>query len=38
MTQEERDMMETVLRTAQRNSGKDSIDIRKLVTDRKSVV
>ena len=33
MTQEERDMMETVLRTAQRNSGKDSIDIRKLVTN-----
>lgn len=33
MTQEERDMMETVLRTAQRNSGRDSIDIRKLVTN-----
>ena len=33
MTQEERDMMETVLRTAQRNSGKDSIDIRKLLTN-----
>ena len=32
MTQEEREMMETVLRTAQRNSGKDSIDIRKLMT------
>lgn len=31
MTQDERDMMETVLRTAQRNSGKDSIDIRKLL-------
>ena len=33
MTQEERDMMETVLRTAQRNSGKDSIDVRKLLTN-----
>ena len=33
MTPEERDMMETVLRTAQRNSGKDSIDIRKLLTN-----
>ena len=33
MTQEEREMMETVLRTAQRNSGKDSIDIRKLMTN-----
>ncbi len=32
MTQEEREMMETVLRTAQRNSGKDSIDVRKLLT------
>jgi protein involved in polysaccharide export with SLBB domain len=32
MTQEERDMMTTVLRTAQRNSGKDSIDISKLIT------
>ena len=31
MTQEEREMMETVLRTAQRNSGKDSIDVRKLM-------
>jgi protein involved in polysaccharide export with SLBB domain len=31
MTQEEREMMETVFRTAQRNSGKDSIDIRKLM-------
>ncbi len=33
MTQEEREMMEVVLRTAQRNSGKDSIDIRKLLTN-----
>ncbi len=33
MTLEERDMMETVLRTAQRNSGKDSIDVRKLLTN-----
>lgn len=33
MTQEERDMMETVLRTAQRNSGRDSIDVRKLMTN-----
>ena len=33
MTQEERDMMETVLRTAQRNSGKDSIDVKKLLTN-----
>ena len=33
MTQDEREMMETVLRTAQRNSGKDSIDIRKLMTN-----
>ena len=32
MTSEERDMMATVLRTAQRNSGKDSIDISKLLT------
>ena len=32
MTPEERVMMETMLRTAQRNSGKDSIDIRKLMT------
>ena len=32
MTQEEREMMETVIRTAQRNSGKDSIDVRKLMT------
>ena len=33
MTQEEREMMETVIRTAQRNSGKDSIDVRKLMTN-----
>ena len=33
MTSEERDMMETVLRTAQRNSGKDSIDVKKLLTN-----
>ena len=33
MTQDEREMMETVLRTAQRNSGKDSIDVRKLMTN-----
>jgi protein involved in polysaccharide export with SLBB domain len=33
MTQEEREMMETVLRTAQRNSGKDSIDVKKLLTN-----
>ena len=33
MTPEERDMMETVLRTAQRNSGKDSIDVKKLMTN-----
>ena len=32
MTQEERDLMETMLRTAQRNSGSDSIDVRKLLT------
>ena len=32
MTPEERDMMATVIRTAQRNSGKDSIDISKLLT------
>ena len=32
MTQEERDMMETMLRTAQRNSGSDSIDVKKLLT------
>lgn len=33
MTQEERDMMETVLRTAQRNSDRDSIDVRKLMVN-----
>ena len=33
MTQEERDMMETVLRTAQRNSGSDTIDVRKIMTN-----
>jgi len=33
MTQEEREMMETVLRTAQRNSGKDSIDVKKLMVN-----
>ena len=32
MTQEERELMETMLRTAQRNSGNDSIDIKKLLT------
>ena len=32
MTPEERDQMETMLRTAQRNSGNDSIDVRKLLT------
>ena len=32
MTQDEQEMMQTVLRTAQRNSGKDSIDVSKLVT------
>ena len=32
MTQEERDQMGTMLRTAQRNSGKDSIDVSKLLT------
>ena len=31
MTQEERDVMETVLRTAQRNSGRDTIDISKIL-------
>jgi protein involved in polysaccharide export with SLBB domain/DNA-binding transcriptional MerR regulator len=31
MTQEDREMMEAMLRTAQRNSGKDSIDISKLI-------
>ena len=33
MTPEERDMMATVIRTAQRNSGKDSIDVSKLLTN-----
>ena len=33
MTQEEREQMEVVLRTAQRNSGRDSIDIKKLMTN-----
>ena len=33
MTPEEREQMEVVLRTAQRNSGRDSIDIRKLMTN-----
>ena len=33
MTPDERDMMETILRTAQRNSGNDSIDIKKLMTN-----
>jgi protein involved in polysaccharide export with SLBB domain/Skp family chaperone for outer membrane proteins len=33
MTPDERDMMETMLRTAQRNSGNDSIDIKKLMTN-----
>ena len=32
MTQEERELMETMLRTAQRNSGNDSIDVKKLLT------
>jgi len=32
MTQEEREQMATMLRTAQRNSGKDSIDVSMLVT------
>jgi protein involved in polysaccharide export with SLBB domain len=32
MTDEDRDMMASMLRTAQRNSGKDSIDISKLMT------
>lgn len=32
MTMEDREMMQQVLRTAQRNSGKDSIDISKLMT------
>ena len=33
MTAEERDQMELVLRTAQRNSGNDSIDVKKLLTN-----
>ena len=33
MTPEERDQMEVVLRTAQRNSGNDSIDVKKLLTN-----
>lgn len=33
MTREEREMMETVLQTAQRNSRKDSIDIRKIMVN-----
>ena len=33
MTQEEREQMEIVLRTAQRNSGRDSIDVKKLMTN-----
>ena len=33
MTAEERDQMETMLRTAQRNSGNDTIDVRKLMTN-----
>ena len=33
MTAEERDQMEVMLRTAQRNSGNDSIDVKKLVTN-----
>ena len=32
MTQDEREQMETMLRTAQRNSGNDSIDVKKLMT------
>lgn len=32
MTQEEREQMETMLRTAQRNSGSDTIDVKKLIT------
>ncbi len=32
MTTEEREQMETMLRTAQRNSGNDSIDVKKLLT------
>ncbi len=33
MTPEEREQMEVVLRTAQRNSGRDSIDVKKLMTN-----
>jgi protein involved in polysaccharide export with SLBB domain len=33
MTPEERDQMETMLRTAQRNSGNDTIDVKKLMTN-----
>ena len=33
MTPEERDQMETMLRTAKRNSGNDSIDVKKLMTN-----
>ena len=33
MTPEEREQMEIVLRTAQRNSGRDSIDVKKLMTN-----
>ena len=33
MTPEERDQIEVVLRTAQRNSGNDSIDVKKLLTN-----
>ena len=33
MTQDERDQLETMLRTAQRNSGNDSIDVKKLMTN-----
>ena len=32
MTQEEREQMETMLRTAQRNSGSDTINVKKLLT------
>lgn len=32
MTQEEQDLMKTMIRTAQRNSGNDSIDVSKLAT------
>jgi protein involved in polysaccharide export with SLBB domain len=35
MTKDELEQMETMLRTAQRNSGNDSIDMRKLMTDAK---